>query len=158
LLARLLEQEERWQEALSVYHIARFLVPGSPTVIRGIQRLVRKMRQGGMPMRADGAIQAVPPPLSTSPTEGKSTSQRSEPEVQESPLAPLASFSESADEAMADDVVSETLAMILEAQKQYEQAAQVYERLSQQHPERAEEFLQKAVQMRLRKSGKSRDK
>lgn len=47
-----------------------------------------------------------------------------------------------------EDMVSETLARIYASQKQYEEAARVYEQLAEQQPEEAEVFLAKAEEMR----------
>jgi len=47
-----------------------------------------------------------------------------------------------------DDLVSETLARIHEAQEQYQKAAQIYVKLASQEPNRAREHLKKAVEMR----------
>lgn len=49
-----------------------------------------------------------------------------------------------------EDMVSETLARIYISQKQFEEAARVYVRLAEQEPEREDEYLQKAADMRLR--------
>jgi hypothetical protein len=49
-----------------------------------------------------------------------------------------------------DDVVSETLARIYVSQKQFSEAARVYDRLAKQNPERAGEFESKASEMRGR--------
>lgn len=51
-----------------------------------------------------------------------------------------------------EDMVSETLARIYASQKQYDEAARVYELLAAQQPERATGFLEKARQMRARAS------
>ncbi|MDA0683335.1 MAG: hypothetical protein O2797_06565 [Bacteroidetes bacterium] len=47
-----------------------------------------------------------------------------------------------------EDVVSETLARIYANQSYFEEAAQVYEKLAQQHPDRREEFLGKVAEMK----------
>ena len=49
-----------------------------------------------------------------------------------------------------EDMVSETLARIYASQGQYDEAARVFELLSAQQPDRAEEFLGKAEAMRAR--------
>jgi len=49
-----------------------------------------------------------------------------------------------------DDLVSETLARIHEAQEQYRKAAQIYVKLASQEPDRAREHLKKAAKMRER--------
>ncbi len=52
-----------------------------------------------------------------------------------------------------DDMVSETLALIYKAQKQYGEAARVYERLAVQQPERSREFMKQAIDLRSRATG-----
>ncbi len=47
-----------------------------------------------------------------------------------------------------DDLVSETLARIHEAQDQYRKAAQIYVKLASQEPDQAREHLEKAAEMR----------
>jgi tetratricopeptide (TPR) repeat protein len=47
-----------------------------------------------------------------------------------------------------DDMVSETLARIYASQRQYDEAARVYELLAAQQPRRAKEFMSKASEMR----------
>jgi len=49
-----------------------------------------------------------------------------------------------------DEVVTETLARIYEAQGQFAAAARAYDALAQQHPQRAEEFMLRAAQLRRR--------
>lgn len=49
-----------------------------------------------------------------------------------------------------EDVVSETLARIYATQKQYGEAARVYDRLALENPDRAGEFADKAAEMRRR--------
>lgn len=49
-----------------------------------------------------------------------------------------------------DDMVSETLARIYAAQRQFDEAARVYELLAAQHPDRAKEFFALASEMRSR--------
>lgn len=49
-----------------------------------------------------------------------------------------------------DDMVSETLARIYTSQEQYGEAARVYVKLATQDPDRAEEHLEKAAEMRAR--------
>ncbi len=49
-----------------------------------------------------------------------------------------------------EDVVSETLARIYATQKQFGEAARVYERLALENPDRADEFEGKAAEMRQR--------
>ena len=51
-----------------------------------------------------------------------------------------------------EDMVSETLARIYASQKQYDEAARVYELLAAQQPEWSSSYLEKAAQMRARAS------
>ncbi len=59
------------------------------------------------------------------------------------------------DDDEADDMVSETLARIYVAQGQYKEAADVYEKLAEQHPEQAADFNEKAEDLRIRGSRSS---
>ena len=54
------------------------------------------------------------------------------------------------DDSRASEVASETLAKIYAAQGQYKQAAEVYETLAARQPERAEELLARADEVRRR--------
>ena len=63
-----------------------------------------------------------------------------DPDVDDAPAPDL--------ENDVDDIVSETLARIHEAQDQYRKAAQIYVKLASQEPDRAREFLEKAAEMR----------
>lgn len=56
----------------------------------------------------------------------------------------------SINDAAVDELASETLAQIYAAQDQYSEAADVYERLAVQQPDRADTFLQHAAKMRQR--------
>ncbi len=58
-----------------------------------------------------------------------------------------------ADEDDADNIVSETLARIYVAQGQFGEAASVYEKLAEQHPELAVEFGEKASELHARVGG-----
>lgn len=72
-------------------------------------------------------------------------------------IRPDASFKEETadeEEEDEDEVVSETLARIYEAQKEYGAAARTYEQLADQRPERATELLSKAAELR-RRAGES---
>ena len=56
-----------------------------------------------------------------------------------------------------DDLVSETLARIHEAQDQYRNAAQIYVKLASQEPDQAREYLEKAAEMREKAEAKARE-
>lgn len=67
------------------------------------------------------------------------------------PIRPDVQFDEEReplDDEEDDEMVSETLALIYEKQKQYGAAARAYERLAGDRPERATELLSKAAEMR----------
>lgn len=51
-------------------------------------------------------------------------------------------------ETDVDDLVSETLARIHEAQNQYREAAQIYVKLASQEPDQSRKYLEKAAEMR----------
>ena len=55
---------------------------------------------------------------------------------------------EAPDEGDSGEVVSETLARIHEGQGDYERAAHIYAQLAEQEPDQAEEFREKAAEMR----------
>lgn len=55
-----------------------------------------------------------------------------------------------------DDLVSETLARIHEAQDQYREAAQIYVKLASQEPDQARTYLEKAAEMREKAEAKAR--
>jgi tetratricopeptide (TPR) repeat protein len=59
----------------------------------------------------------------------------------------------STDEPPGEEVVSETLAKIHEGQNDYERAAHIYAQLAEQEPDRADEFRQKAAEMREKADG-----
>jgi len=63
-----------------------------------------------------------------------------DPDVDEVPAPDL--------ESDVDDIVSETLARIHEAQDQYRKAAQIYVKLASQEPDQARVYLEKAAEMR----------
>ena len=55
-----------------------------------------------------------------------------------------------------DDLVSETLARIHEAQDQYREAAQIYVKLASQEPEQARSYLERAAEMREKAEEKAK--
>jgi tetratricopeptide (TPR) repeat protein len=72
-----------------------------------------------------------------------------DPDVDDAPAPDL--------ENDVDDIVSETLARIHEAQDQYRKAAQIYVKLASQEPDRAREFLEKAAEMRKKAEQQSEE-
>ena len=72
-----------------------------------------------------------------------------DPDVDDAPAPDL--------ENDVDDIVSETLARIHEAQDQYRKSAQIYVKLASQEPDRAREFLEKAAEMRKKAEQQSEE-
>lgn len=56
-----------------------------------------------------------------------------------------------------EDIVSETLARIHEGQGDYQEAARIYATLAEQEPDRADEFREKAAEMREKADGAESD-
>lgn len=163
LLARAYERTERLPEALESWHQALFLAPGSAAARAGIQRFIR--RHPGV---------SVPPPASEpepsqDPPQGNGEQAHATPAAAEAlgeanldqlirqlegaRIVPDPDFDAIDFEVPEDEdeaFVSETLARIYAAQHQYDEAAQVYELLAEQQPERASEFLSRAQEMRQR--------
>jgi len=81
-------------------------------------------------------------------------------EMSAPPPAPEDSDAPSAEEGEHDpteEVVSETLAKIHEGQNDYERAAHIYAQLAEQEPDRADEFQEKAAEMREKADGSEKD-
>ena len=111
----------------------------------------------------DGAPDAVAAPAAVPPpTEGLPASDAAEEpddldtlihQLENAPrIRPDPDFDDEGDAAddEGEEVVSETLARIYEAQQQYGAAAQAYEQLASLQPGRATELLAKAAEMRRR--------
>ena len=251
LLAQAYSQDERWQEALSAWQNALFLMPNSPAIRKGLRQVLRilsrhpaqrvasprkvtpisrdsqpvsedsdapKPPEEATPVIDDEADNAVPlatdagadiEEVSVSTEEEEQKTEPASipslsvnaPGVRTAPSGPakrpvvspfvppaLASFVQSEagigeDEELDDliqelesarivpnpdhetsdtvqdadigDMVSETLARIYEGQKKYDEAAAMYEKLADQQPENADDFLEKAATLRTRTAGKS---
>lgn len=178
LLARSYERLNEWQPALRAWREAHQIIPNSPVVRRGLERTARKASSRS-PIESPPTVQAPGAPGAT-PGEAASTRQEERGEPQHaapgeaqhqaagySDLDRLISELESARivprpdlenvpppdlEDDIEDVVSETLARIYASQGQYDEAAHVYELLAEQQPEKADEFADKASEMRTRAS------
>jgi tetratricopeptide (TPR) repeat protein len=179
LMAWAHEAQDEQGAALECWQRAYFLMPNSPAVQEGLQRVMEA---------------AAPGPPSSSPPATDETAPAAEPEApapDEQPATENLPFdlseearAETTEEAPEfdnldgligelesariepdpdledapepdldteiDDVVSETLARIYETQEQYAEAAVVYRQLAQQEPARAEELLDRAVQLERR--------
>ncbi len=181
LLAQAYAKEERWQESLSSWQNASFLMPNSPAIRKGFREVLGILSRQAIKLIATAPepqlvqpdpveeevadnkpknifSHRVPPPLAhlaPDPTalaedlelddlinelESARIVPKPEHEVVEAPVL----------EADIDDMVSETLARIYEGQKQFDEAARVYEKLAVIQPDRAEDFEQRANELRAR--------
>lgn len=187
LLAQAYAEEERWQEALSSWQNASFLMPNSPAIRKGFREVLNILSKQTIKLIAttpepvveekssDSVLEKdakssgdykpknifshkVPPPLQhlapdesaigedlelddlISELESARIIPKPESEIIEAPVL----------EADIDDMVSETLARIYEGQKQFDEAARVYEKLATMQPDRADDFEQKANELRSR--------
>jgi tetratricopeptide (TPR) repeat protein len=86
-------------------------------------------------------------------------SARIEPEPEAAPDAPSpeAGDGPEREEDDTEDIVSETLARIHEGQGDYQEAARIYATLAEQEPDRADEFREKAAEMRERADAPDED-
>ncbi len=171
LLARALEADGRWEEALEVWQRLAFWLSESPVVQQGLRRVFRQLTLAEAPLKSfkapsiDPALEQLPEPLrqlaQAAPLEAQPTlSQPDEldldrliAELESARIVPRPDLEDIPPpelEQDVDDLVSETLARIYAAQEQYAEAARVYEMLAQQHPERAEAYRQKAAEMRAK--------
>jgi len=94
-----------------------------------------------------------PPPVPSSPSTQFEDLDRLIEELESARITPIPDFERIPTpdlEDDIDDVVSETLAHIYASQKNYDEAARVYDLLATQHPDRASEFRQKASENRAR--------
>ncbi len=205
LLAQAYAEEERWQEALSSWQNASFLMPNSPAIRKGFREVLNILSRQTIKLIAtapepviediepDNASEldtsdietgdaldvepensevekkgdytpknifsrSIPPPLAHLAPDESAIGEdvelddlihelesarivpKPEHEIIETPVL----------EADIDDMVSETLARIYEGQKQYDEAARVYEKLAVMQPDRASDFEKRASELRSR--------
>lgn len=162
LLARILEAEGDHPAALAMWKQAALHGPGVRLIENGLWESLLRVRFG-----APLPIESLPPGPDLS-----SSAPTPLPTVEESPSAVTPEFqdldkliheletasivpdpdiplvSESDLESDIEDAVTETLARIYANQSYWTEAAQVYEKLAVQHPERKQEFLQRAREMK----------
>lgn len=187
LLAQAYAEEERWQEALSSWQNASFLMPNSPAIRKGFREVLSILSRQTIKLIATAPepkveVQTQPEESdsdSTKESKGEYTPKNIFSHRIPPPLAHLApdeaSIGEDLElddlinelesarivpkpeheivqapvlEADIDDMVSETLARIYEGQKQFDEAARVYEKLAIMQPDRADDFEQRATELR----------
>ena len=111
--------------------------------------------EDGPPADSEGGAEAdvVPPEATAHPVADELDALISRlegaPRIRPDPAfdGPAVSF----DDGDVEEMASETLAKIYEAQRQYAQAAAVYETLAARQPERADELLRRADEVRQRR-------
>jgi tetratricopeptide (TPR) repeat protein len=178
LLARAYERVGRLGDAMESWTTALFLAPGSSVARAGVRRfrntypdLVRIPSAPDHPLEQpaapypESAPVATPAPFEPDPVPGRVVAASDDSSsanldrlierLQGARIVPDPDFEideslVSEDDDDRDNLVSETLARIYAAQEQYREAAQVYEVLAEQQPERAEEFRMKAREMKMR--------
>lgn len=156
LLALAYERVGRLGQALEAWNTALFLAPGSAAARSGLRRL----RKAYPDLKPELATPPVPP---SEPPEGEDSDAAHQADDNLDQLIkdlegarivpnPDIDFEDVDLDGGEDDegLVSETLARIYAAQQQFIEAAQVYELLAMQHPERAEEFHTRAQEMKMR--------
>ncbi len=135
LLARVSARQGRHDECLRIWREAAALCPSSPVVQEGLRDAVFRRYYGDE--TAD---------LSTYEDLDKLIQ-----ELESAKIVPDPDMSAVVTDAPAEDdldVASETLARIYENQNYFDEAAQVYDKLARQHPERREAFEAKAASLR----------
>lgn len=171
ILARAYVLEDKWYEALGAWQRAQFLMPNSAAVNEGIEQAKGILSDSEIdPMAQPPTLQDVahlasstlqvaqeddqePAPSIAPPSLGFDDLDRLIQELESARIVPRPDLDDIQPPDLdnnIDDMVSETLARIYAAQDQFEDAAHVYEQLADQQPERSDEFLRKASEMRGR--------
>lgn len=164
LLARILESEGNLDGALAMWRQAAFHGPDVRIIMEGLRDALLKKRfgnpepieplppdypvaertRGALPSPSAAPAQSVAPPqfqdLDRLINELETASIVPDPDV---PLLPADAL-----ESDIEDVVSETLARIYANQGYFHEAGAVYEKLAEQHPDREQEFLERAAAMK----------
>jgi tetratricopeptide (TPR) repeat protein len=170
VLARAYEAGAQWEEAQAAWQRAYFLMPNSPAVHEGLERVRAAVAEreavskGHLIMDLDlqaeleATLETLFNPftlsqqsqgvLKTDPT--VDDLERLISELEAARIVPHPDLEDIPPPELddeIDDVVSETLARIYASQKKYGEAARVYEQLAHQQPEEAPKFLQLAAEM-----------
>jgi len=138
LLARVARDQGRDEESLRLWQEAAMLCPSSPVIRTGLRDAVL-YRHFGHPDAGEPEFQDL---------------NRLIEELESARIVPNPDIPDVSDEELdteVNDVVTETLARIYENQQYYGEAVLVYEKLAEQHPERSQEFLDRAAALRDRK-------
>lgn len=135
--------------------------PEAPSDLEELRRQTEeKAQQGGARPGLDNPFSAAD--LSTTPEEHIEQLEDAEPdseldslieELESARIEPKPDMEDVPAPDLDDDVddlVSETLARIHAAQDQYREAARIYRQLATQEPDRSQEYLEKAAEMRER--------
>ena len=144
LLANLSEVDGNDEEALRIWQDACALMPSSPAVSDGMLRVLKRIHLKPAESKAAPKLPEFED-LDALIVELESAKIIPDPDVKAIPADEL--------ETEIEDVVSETLARIYAAQRYFQEAGRVYEKLAEQNPERTDEFQQKAQQMQKRAAG-----
>ena len=146
LLARLAESERRYEDALVHWQDAHGLAPMSPVIKEGLEGAILRLHTTSE-RRAPRVAAADMDDLDRLIEELETARIVSNPDIDDIPAEDL--------QDEIEDVVSETLAKIYAAQRYFDEAGRVYEKLAVQNSDRSEEFGKKAVEMRRRASRNS---
>ncbi len=170
LLARLLEANSDWEGALGQWQWAAYYCPDNLVIEKGLLKAVLKKLLGGVSGSSSGggvaaeldalvaASTPVAPPTSEGPVLEYQDLDRLIQDLESARIVPdpdIKMIPQQELETEIEDVVSETLARIYANQKFYEEASAVYEKLAVQKPDKAEEYLQKARDLRQKHVSRS---
>jgi len=170
LLARLLEANSDWEGALGQWQWAAYYCPDNLVIEKGLLKAVLKKLLGGVSGSSSGggvaaeldalvaASTPVAPPTSEGPVLEYQDLDRLIQDLESARIVPdpdIKMIPQQELETEIEDVVSETLARIYANQKFYEEASVVYEKLAVQKPDKAEEYLQKARDLRQKHVSRS---
>jgi len=177
LLARMYEAADRRADALRTWEHAAFLLPSSPTIRAGVRRVLRHYPfeqtttsstnpAPSSPKEAPAFSPRTTPSVRREPPASAAAAEALEAEGEDLdrlieeletarivPRPDLEDIPEPDLEDDIDDMVSETLARIYSSQEQYGEAARIYEKLATMDPERADEYKEKAAEMREKDEG-----
>lgn len=138
MLAQVAQSQGRDDESLRLWQEAAALCPSSPVIRTGFRDAILRRQYGGAESGAPG-FQDL----------NRLIEELESARIVPNPDIPVVSDDEL--ETEVNDVVTETLARIYENQQYFSEAILVYEKLAEQHPDRSEEFRDRATHLRDRK-------